>query len=819
MLKAGILSGSLGQSPGPVAQGATAEGVVAVGMDDYSREKNRHILQIGANIIDQFDTDSIPTAIHLAIFGSAPPASSLSNEADLAFNTVYGDENLPGLTKLDSLYVEDWWDATNKVGYYKLWTNPELWNIHQVPATGLDMTSPGKTGYPHPTQMRLRAYGKINYLLTQGAASIPTFGTGAVPALDYDDATTAYPYHQYQDGTSKNITGGQALSSTSTPGPAGMIYFTDFLPGSNPLQMLYSPFFRNPQVLQFSSTTGNLYLYNKNVYPTLQSGAFAGTASVNLSSYDPGSPVYYNDYLLPADTRTGTWQGYPFVSMFAGEYTLPDMTGPGDNISSNLIVTKPFYVFVECQDPTTSRWHPCGYIAQLYGNPNSSTYNSFSANNNILSDDSSLSFTVNYIGSPTVHTSANHAANGITNQGAGARGGCLVRPDPRTDRFSVSTSVVAQPPAGPAVNSTMNPNPSKTYFVEQNFPTRSWGFVYNPDAGATQSAEYIGSWASNLITTAANTAFYVDPDGVVRPGDSYRQNINSGDGCLLYHGTGGPPNVAPGAKDNTSIATTPQASTLPTSMFVGAGATAYPIGSAQARRPVILDRPFRSVGELGYAFRDLPFKSVDFFSQSSGDAALLDLFSVSDEASISAGELDLSNTPARTLTAVMSGATKMEIDAQYQTATYDSISAYPAGFSASTGAPNFMTSTEASIVASGLSNSFLTNGPLNNRSDLVTRLDPILTALAAPTSSGGSGYLDYANKAYAEAPIRALSNIGNSRTWNLLIDIIAQAGQMSPTATSLDNFMVQGERRYWLHIAIDRYTGKIIDQQLEPVYE
>jgi hypothetical protein len=198
---------------------------------------------------------------------------------------------------------------------------------------------------------------------------------------------------------------------------------------------------------------------------------------------------------------------------------------------------------------------------------------------------------------------------------------------------------------------------------------------------------------------------------------------------------------------------------------------------------------------------------------------LLDLFSVSDEASISAGELDISNTPASTLTAVLSGATKMEIDAQYQTAKYDSISAYPSGFSASTGAPNFMTSTEASIVASGLSTSFMTNGPLNNRADLVSRLDPILTALSAPTSSGGSGYLDYANKAYAEAPIRALSDLGNSRTWNLLIDIIAQAGQMSPTATSLDNFIVQGERRYWLHIAIDRYTGKIIDQQLEPVYE
>ena len=42
---------------------------------------------------------------------------------------------------------------------------------------------------------------------------------------------------------------------------------------------------------------------------------------------------------------------------------------------------------------------------------------------------------------------------------------------------------------------------------------------------------------------------------------------------------------------------------------------------------------------------------------------------------------------------------------------------------------------------------------------------------------------------------------------------------MSPNAITLNDFIVQGERRYWLHISVDRYTGKIVDQQLEPVYE
>ena len=340
---------------------------------------------------------------------------------------------------------------------------------------------------------------------------------------------------------------------------------------------------------------------------------------------------------------------------------------------------------------------------------------------------------------------------------------------------------------------------------------RTYGFVYNPDQGAEPVPGFGGTggasvynWAVNLSTS---NAFYVDPDGVVRPGDAYRENLTTGDGMPLYHGTGG--GFAPSSANNTTIATTP-ASLLPTSL--SASGFALPIASGQSRRPLILNRPFRSVGELGYAFRDLPFKSIDFFSKYSGDGALLDLFSVADEAAISAGEVDVSNAPTSTLTALMSGATKMEIDAQYVGRYNAAITAYPIGVSASTGAPNFMTPAEATTVASGLTSSFYTNGPINNRADLVTRLDPVITSLSAVN-------FDYGNKAYAEAPIRALAGVTTTRTWNLLIDIIAQSGHMSATATSLDNFVVEGERRYWLHIAIDRYTGKIVDQQLETVYE
>ncbi|MCA1658742.1 MAG: hypothetical protein LC627_05540, partial [Verrucomicrobiaceae bacterium] len=58
-----------------------------------------------------------------------------------------------------------------------------------------------------------------------------------------------------------------------------------------------------------------------------------------------------------------------------------------------------------------------------------------------------------------------------------------------------------------------------------------------------------------------------------------------------------------------------------------------------------------------------------------------------------------------------------------------------------------------------------------------------------------------------------------ARTWNLMIDVIAQSGRYPPTATTLRDFVVEGEKRYWLHVAIDRFTGEVIDRQLEAVYE
>jgi len=203
-------------------------------------------------------------------------------------------------------------------------------------------------------------------------------------------------------------------------------------------------------------------------------------------------------------------------------------------------------------------------------------------------------------------------------------------------------------------------------------------------------------------------------------------------------------------------------------------------------RPLMLNRPFRNVAELGYVFRDLPWKTLDFSSAKSADAGLLDLFDVSEsDADIVAGRVNLNTRQAPVLQAVLAGALKDEIDAGKL-----AISATDAESIANA----MVTATSAS--------------PLRNISEVATAVMPG-TATAA----------NEAVKTRKEAIVRALAASGTTTEWNLLIDVIAQSGRFVERSTKFTDFLVEGEKRYWLHIAIDRQTGKIIDEQLETINE
>jgi hypothetical protein len=272
---------------------------------------------------------------------------------------------------------------------------------------------------------------------------------------------------------------------------------------------------------------------------------------------------------------------------------------------------------------------------------------------------------------------------------------------------------------------------------------------------------------ANDFTIPASS--YVDPDGVQRIGDNGLYT-----GFTQAASAAGNPYLDPNLTPSSTR------------------------GQRLADRPIILNRPFTHVAELGYAFRDDPWRSLDFFSvfngtSSSADSGLLDLFSVNEEPPVLAGRVDLNTQNPLVLQSVLSQ-TLADVENSVMTRGDNLGSA-------------------AMQALAGQLVKFTAANPLVNKDQLVTRFGPTLTASAFDSVDAQDV------KATREAFVRTLADVGQTRTWNLMIDLVAQTGRYAPTATSLDQFVVEGERRYWLHVAIDRFTGKVIDQNLEPVAE
>lgn len=300
----------------------------------------------------------------------------------------------------------------------------------------------------------------------------------------------------------------------------------------------------------------------------------------------------------------------------------------------------------------------------------------------------------------------------------------IAKSDPRTTRFGAGfaiSSATANAPSGPIDN--VAPFIGQVTAL-QTTPYRMDYFAVNDPAVAATGY------------TTGGAPYYASLDGVRRPGDARYVTF-----------------PANGPQNNTTA------------------------------RPIVLNRPFQSVGELGYAFRDEPWKTLDLFSPNSADSALLDLFSLSGPTPLSAGGVS-PNTPYYQVAAALLAGTEQN----------------------ATGTASISSAAAKSIAQALVTLS--TQKPFANRVELVNRL------MSAASVSSLS-----ANKSNREAVIRALAENAETRTWNLLIDVIAQSGTYPVNATKLDDFFVRGERRYWLHVAIDRYTGKILDRQLEVVTE
>lgn len=242
----------------------------------------------------------------------------------------------------------------------------------------------------------------------------------------------------------------------------------------------------------------------------------------------------------------------------------------------------------------------------------------------------------------------------------------------------------------------------------------------------------------------------------------------------------------------------PNPATLGDNAPAGNSANAYSETSGDTWRPLIMNRPFRSVGEMGYAFRDQPLRTLSFSSSNSPDAGLLDLFSAndySDSSGMRGGVVSLNSRQAPALGGVLTGTIRRE----------DTPRVIAGG--APSPSPSPLASPSANTAAISLTLSTI-SAPLVNRAGLAT-------LIGNETGLGAS-----APKTQRESIARALGETVQTRTWNLLIDVIAQTGRYPPNAASLQNgFVVDGEQRYWVHVAIDRFTGQVIDKQIEVVNE
>jgi hypothetical protein len=380
-------------------------------------------------------------------------------------------------------------------------------------------------------------------------------------------------------------------------------------------------------------------------------------------------------------------------------------------------------------------------------------------------------------------------------------------------------------PAGAFPKSSV-PNGKRDVTPDQTLPN----FWQDGPGGSYADTLRIGDFSENIAPgpasgTDANAPYrqaYADPDDVVRRAS----------GALAPLG---------GYSPTVPIEGLPQ----------GQGNT-----TAASNRPVMLNRPFRAVAEMGSAFRGAPWKQVDFFLPESADAALLDVFCLSEPPPLPvsggsvalsaalpliAGKVSLNTRQEPVLRAMLAGALK------------DETSTTATGMLSS--AANGEAARAAQALIDRTTGTKAWQGPLGNNAELVGKLfakdlspvpaatDPVYTSTVYKTTTEPSRNADIAagnttlawhftglssdlhtafsatkdrkTKRLRESIIRALADGGQTRVWNLMFDIVVQPGKFSMVASKLGDFIKEGETRLWVFLAVDRMTGEILDQQLE----
>ena len=233
-----------------------------------------------------------------------------------------------------------------------------------------------------------------------------------------------------------------------------------------------------------------------------------------------------------------------------------------------------------------------------------------------------------------------------------------------------------------------------------------------------------------------------------------------------------------------------------------AGDNQFPCAPNELPAPIpapttqVISHAFSNVGEFGYGIdtSTAGLAKLDFSPPNFADAPILDFFSYNPISSAypRAGMINLYTRNAPVLAAILSQTLKTDVAAN-TSSPLPVVSGSPYESSdAKTAADRIVTETQNVLAgAPGY-------GPVT-QTDLTRAISARLAAAAALRTSGNLTEQD-------QAIARALAEVGQTRTWNLFIDVIAQTGKYKPNAPDLtnSNFIVEGEKRYWLHIALGR---------------
>jgi Tfp pilus assembly protein PilX len=800
LLKAGIACGSKAKA-GVAPQKSPPDSSVPT---DYYYKIDSSlefaILQIGANIIDQFDLDGFPTRI--VYYDAALPAQELRGIENMPY--LYGvrqsavQGRAPTGTTGSTGVITD-------TGYLVYLQQPTVWNPHDSASPRCAKDSAGSyltdnAGNPlFPTTFRCVAD-------TQSPDNIDPSGAGSGIYWKASCSQRKEPYMPF------GIIAGNASATntlvvapfTSVSGIVPTVFNANrFKWSSNNTAMQFtvndksdtsaSSYFREPTILLHSSVAGgslqaagptNVMVPSNSSASTVPNQTQAGDLKAIAGALTSdgvrcsADGNYYMGMFMAVQPAAWAYAVTYNGTLYTGTTLDPGLGGMMDMNHS----FENYSMTFRMQYQTGTSW--ATYDTKFFGCYSNGSTNYFAfipggiqtiVDGGIVGrfgaqayDPRTGRFYPPAINSPKRDTVSFTPDTTWPNSGWLDSGNTIV-PSTRPDSCSGYTAVTAVWGTLPLFVNGWTPNTG----------TSNPGMVSQNIAGIAPTAK---TWTSGSNNTVGNT-YYADPDGVVRK--------------------------AAGAYANSST------TGLPLAMAYTSGTTAT---SQVQSRPIVLNRPFRTVGELGYVFSGTPWKNIDFFTQESGDCPLLDVLCItepSDSSGLVAGKVNLNTRQIPVLQAILLGGYKDE---------QASLSSPPAWKLSS------LTAIEATSIVGALVNRTTSTasgrGPLVNVADLVGRYvsgngstavysglsNDLSTIFGANTASSNI-------PRFRDAPIRALAASGQTRAWNLLIDVVAQTGRYPQTAQNLDSFMVEGEQRYWVHVAIDRFTGKVIDKQVEVVKE